>query len=484
MNHRKIFVTSLLALAGTIGVASAQVVPALLVVKEGDTVGASTVTDLGDPFTNSLGQVGFVLTLADATRGVWAGTGQIFNSSQDATILGAFENTMGISDALDFLISPSLVGGLDAVYASTGVVLKETDEAPGFPGRFSAFNSRSRMVANGTAFWVGGTATTVGGASSQRVFYSNPTPAIPSATVPLITGGQAFGAETITQAGIEFGYDVSDDATRFINRLIMSGSTATDAFVAVGGTTIVAREGSVADGVELWQGFGFVGINDSGQWVVSGDTNGPTATDGIVVSPAGVIFREGQAVGGQAYAGVIDAISINNVGGVAMVMDVSGGTEALVIGPVASFVADADLLLKTNDQIDVNGDNVADFVVTDFNASVTIAPGLDIADDGAVYVNVDISDLGGLALGEAIIAVGELPTGPTCDSIDFNNDGSSFDPQDIDAFLSVFSEGPCIPESATCNDIDFNNDGSLFDPCDIDAFLLLFSEGPCTLCGE
>jgi hypothetical protein len=31
-----------------------------------------------------------------------------------------------------------------------------------------------------------------------------------------------------------------------------------------------------------------------------------------------------------------------------------------------------------------------------------------------------------------------------CDDIDFNNDGSIFDPTDIDAFLSVFSEGPCI----------------------------------------
>ncbi|MFO0856195.1 MAG: hypothetical protein U0640_02420 [Phycisphaerales bacterium] len=73
-------------------------------------------------------------------------------------------------------------------------------------------------------------------------------------------------------------------------------------------------------------------------------------------------------------------------------------------------------------------------------------------------------------------------SGIPCDSIDFNNDSSLFDPQDIDAFLSVYSEGPCIPEGATCNDIDFNNDGSFFDPCDIDAFLLVFSEGPCTLC--
>jgi hypothetical protein len=70
-----------------------------------------------------------------------------------------------------------------------------------------------------------------------------------------------------------------------------------------------------------------------------------------------------------------------------------------------------------------------------------------------------------------------------CDSIDFNNDTSVFDPTDIDAFLSVYGEGPCIPETATCNDIDFNNDGGVFDPCDIDSFLLVFSEGPCTTCG-
>ena len=76
-----------------------------------------------------------------------------------------------------------------------------------------------------------------------------------------------------------------------------------------------------------------------------------------------------------------------------------------------------------------------------------------------------------------------VTTGPTCDGIDFNNDSSLFDPVDIDAFLSVYGEGPCIPSGATCNDIDFNNDGSVFDPCDIDSFLLVFSEGPCTPCG-
>ncbi|GEM_PF-1284258 len=66
-----------------------------------------------------------------------------------------------------------------------------------------------------------------------------------------------------------------------------------------------------------------------------------------------------------------------------------------------------------------------------------------------------------------------------CDSIDFNNDGSLFDHTDVDAFISIYSEGPCVPAAATCNDIDFNNDGSAFDPGDIDSFLSVFSEGPC-----
>jgi hypothetical protein len=81
--------------------------------------------------------------------------------------------------------------------------------------------------------------------------------------------------------------------------------------------------------------------------------------------------------------------------------------------------------------------------------------------------------------GNQLVIIRGFEAAADCDSIDFNNDGSLFDPVDIDAFLSVFSEGPCIPETATCNDIDFDNNGSCFDPNDIDSFLSVFSEGPC-----
>ena len=103
--------------------------------------------------------------------------------------------------------------------------------------------------------------------------------------------------------------------------------------------------------------------------------------------------------------------------------------------------------------------------------------------DAGLYTATALNNCG-TAVSNAVALTVPGPGCPAvCDSIDFNRDGSLFDPTDIDAFFSVFSEGPCIPAGATCNDIDFNNDGSLFDPCDIDSFLLVFSEGPCTHCG-
>ncbi len=109
-------------------------------------------------------------------------------------------------------------------------------------------------------------------------------------------------------------------------------------------------------------------------------------------------------------------------------------------------------------------------------ASLTIT---DITQDEAgsynVLVTASCASIVSNAVPVDVVGASPFP----CDNIDFNNDCSAFDPLDIEAFFSVFSEGGCIPANATCNDIDFNNDGSLFDPIDIDAFLSVFSEGPC-----
>jgi hypothetical protein len=86
----------------------------------------------------------------------------------------------------------------------------------------------------------------------------------------------------------------------------------------------------------------------------------------------------------------------------------------------------------------------------------------------------------GTATGTGTLTAVCTPAGPSCDSIDFNNDDVSPDIQDIDDFLSVFGGGPCSTDPTPgCNDIDFNNDDVSPDIVDINAFLSVFGGGPC-----
>ncbi len=159
-----------------------------------------------------------------------------------------------------------------------------------------------------------------------------------------------------------------------------------------------------------------------------------------------------------------------------------------------SEAAVADLSADINGDLIINCADVTELVtmilgtqITDLNLDgVTNAADLALAATdvaaGAVWSQGDVNCDGAVNQADRDLIGGG--GGPVCNDIDFNNDGSSFDPQDIEALLSVFSEGPCIPDTQVCDSIDFNNDGGLFDPCDINSFLTVFAEGPCTPCGE
>jgi hypothetical protein len=110
-----------------------------------------------------------------------------------------------------------------------------------------------------------------------------------------------------------------------------------------------------------------------------------------------------------------------------------------------------------------------------WSSSVDAAPG-DRVEWRAV---ITLSDPEFAALGRIYYQ----PVTSGCDP-DFNDDGVVFDPLDLEAFLTAFGEGPCIPAEACCDSIDFNKDGIVYDPCDIASFLTAYAGGPCTLCGE
>ncbi len=100
----------------------------------------------------------------------------------------------------------------------------------------------------------------------------------------------------------------------------------------------------------------------------------------------------------------------------------------------------------------------------------------DINDSGQIAAIARIT-INGQQVNRAVLL--HPVAGRICNSIDFNNDSALFDPMDINAFLSVYSQGPCLPIGTDCDSIDFNNDGSFYDPMDIAAFLSVYGEGPC-----
>lgn len=410
-------VVAIVAVAGAAAGASGQVVPVSVVARVGDVLsGGATISSLGSPFTNSLGQVGFQLgTTGPTARRIWIGNGPVFDSTSNPLLGTGAEDTMGISDAGGWIYSPALTsaGAPDAVVTNNGVLLAGGDAAPGEPGRFNTFNSRPRMVANGSAFWMAGSSVTAGGSSSNRAFLRNTNPANPAATTLLYKGGDTIAGLTLSTLTSNFTFDASDNANNTIHEvgLALGGAvtTANDTGILRNGSTWVMREGDVAaggNGTEVHQNFGGMGINNAGNFVVAGDTNNAnTAQDHYIAYNGTIELKEGQSIGSYLLNGPVDAISINNNNLVAFLWDSGPAKEGLFVGTAGNLI-NSSLLLQTGDLVDIDGDTIADFVLQDFNAAASIAPGLDLSDNGnTVFVNVDLRAIGGTTDIVAIIGV-------------------------------------------------------------------------------
>ncbi|GMU82128.1 MAG: hypothetical protein AMXMBFR47_19990 [Planctomycetota bacterium] len=434
---------------GALAAYAAAQTPATVVAKVGDAVGNSTISTLNAPFTNGLGQVGFVAALADSTRIVWIGNGPVFNSADALPdVLTGGEGTMGISDAGGFVYSPSFNGN-DAVYTHLGLLLADGDPAPGMPGMFSSFNSRPTMTPDGTANWVGGWSATAGGSTVGRIFYSA-AGSNPANTTILLKTGDIVDGFPIGTSGIGFGYDVADNNLHRIHALILStGSTNNDDCIWVDGA-VVARELSPTGQGDNWDNFTSMGINNNGDYVFTGDTDGNIGTDAFIAYNGQIVLRETDAVGGTQLAGTCRWISISNNGKVAFIHDSAAG-EALFYGD-ATDLANATLVAAVGASLDTNGDSIGDETLTDFEASGTIGPGLSIGDDEMVYVEVELND--GTTAREAIIGF-DVGTTPPCRG-DLDGDGD-VDIADLAILLSGFGGIGPVGDFDADGDVDISD---------------------------
>ncbi len=379
---------------------------ARLVAREGLTLpgsGAATVNSVNTAFVNGNGQVGFLGILSDNARFIFFDDSIIFlNTDVTSPTLTGGEGTIGISNTGGFAYSPSIDGG-DGIYSHIGVLARDGDPFPG--GRFYQFNSRPRMSADGTAWWIGGTSDTSTGSNNQDVFWKVDTSTGSPVHTQVLKGGDTIGGRIISSTGLDFNYDISDNGLHFINEVSFAGASG-NSVVLNGSTIIVDEDAPVGDGSgNNWGSIRFSSINNSGDWLVYGDDDGPTTSDDILMFNGAVIARQGQTLDGVTLGSTLDGAAINNVGNIVQLWDLTSSTDEGLFFGHSSNPELSQLVLRTGDTLDFDGDGVADAVLDDFNASSVVTPPLDLGDDGWIYLDVDITPTGSADSIEAVIGV-------------------------------------------------------------------------------
>jgi hypothetical protein len=468
MQHMSKRVGVIVAVAGLASSALAGTTPATLVIAEGDVLGPSTVASLNSPFTNGLGQVGFVVALVDGQRAVWVDSGPVFFSNDALPdVLSGGESTMGIGDNGEFIYSPSFNGG-DAVWGEGGLILVDGTPAPDFlPGFDTTFHSRPRMINDGSSYWVSGTNDGAGGTSTQNriVYFRDGATGV--ITGILRAGDVVDGVLVAGAGGIDFDTAISDDGAR---RLFIFNdafaTTSDDTVVAVDGQ-IVAREASPSGDGDNWDNFDNTSINSAGDYVFSGDTDGVTTTDEFIAYNGVIAVREGDSVGGLTLGSACNALAINELGQAVFVFSTAEETETLFYAADASDLASAVKIASVGDALDFTGDGIADAVIDDFNASNTIGPGLDLAEDGRVFVEIDMIPTGGAPI-EAIVALGLPGPGP-CNAADNAAPFGVLDLADVQGFIAGF-----LAQTAAA---DLAAPFGVWDLADINAFIAAFNAG-------
>jgi hypothetical protein len=377
----------------------AQPVPAVRLVSTTEAAAGSTITEFSPVFVDADGRPAALLTLADGQRAIWYDGSVIFASgSIAAPVLTGGEATIGIGDGGRFVYSPS-ADGQDSLWTDQGLLLRASDPAPALPGLFVAFASRPSMLPDGRTLTVSGWRETSAGPTIGRILYRHTPGAVTPWQVVLRSAGDVIGGiAPISSVGVGFQYDSSDDGSQLISLLLLeTGSTANDSVVWRNGAVMARESLPVPGGIggENWQSFAGVAINNSGDWLLAGNTTGPTASDAFIAWNGQIQVREGGTYGGLVIpsGSAARAMSINNLNQAVHTWNLAGGAgQALFVAPDASRLDVARLLLRTGSQLDFNGDGLSDGTVVEIFHSFTSTVGLSLGNNDAVHVDVSYSD--------------------------------------------------------------------------------------------
>jgi len=347
------------------------------------------VMRLERPATNSMGVMdctGAVDRVTDWDEFVFVGDAIVWLGSASGQRYQSIRNA-GVADCGDFIAhTRTETGSLDTLITSHGVLIQENDPAPGFPGAFITVASDTSMLPDGTAFWYSSYEDNVGGGD---VWYRATDMATPIIDIVVQSGDIVDG--WVMGLLHDWNFSVSDDGTQFTQKASAMRVDPPHDFRSIVrvNQSAVAVEGEPTGAGDNWGVFFHKDINNLGNYLLTGHTDGDEATDEFLAYNGEIVIREGDTVGGVTLTSPADArgVCLDNRNHAIFVWSV-GYLDTLFAAADAAMLVEAVPVLTEGDTVDVDGDGVADATV----ARVQARPAL--ADTGAGFVDV-ILDYGG-----------------------------------------------------------------------------------------
>lgn len=420
--------------------------PAILL-REGEAFGPAgqLITGFGETQANNAGGFAVDVSTSDGTLTLehfWGfpttgGTGTILQTDQTTVgnfLITGFEGFFGYADngtlAIGMTLTDTVSGttGIDSVWVDLTEVLNEGDNPITEPLLVSRFNSRPGMIkSTGEPVWVG-VLDDMGGTNAGERLYRGVGQTV------VLSGGDPAPAPlvaNISLGGLSFDFKFSAAGTHYITEIDTDLATSGDGFMVIDGAIATTCTGSLIGEGELipmesgglageaWDNFDKMGINEAGDFMFTGDTDGATATDEIVVLNGTVVLREGDVLmdlsgGMHTLGGAVDYAVMNEQADILVAWNNDTGDEILILNGV--------VILAEGDEVDWDNDGALDagFTLDDLEGSTS--GGLSARSGGmvTVYGQIDVNDPVAMTLREGVLSM-ELVAPPAlsgaCDGL-------------------------------------------------------------------
>ena len=482
----RIKTTALIVLCFFIGLiteSSGQVASALI--RENEVIPGSkeiVATGINNSATNGFGGFSFTLTAADtSTSLIWGsfdgspGQPLAIEGPSGDLLVTSFESFFGMSDVGDVFYGTtsddtiSMITGLDGVFLNDTLVLNEDEAIDSVPGTFSTFNSRPGITANGIPYWVGGITFVEGEGTDARVLFMGP-----DAEAILMSGDNVVGVpEPIGGSGIDFNVRMSHCGSNFIMASFLEGG---DDVVHINGEALTTDGALIRTGVAIpisaggtgdnFDNFDFMGVGESGRYMVTGDSDGDASTDEFIMLDGQIVLREGDFIGDDMLSGSIEGAFMNDDGDWSAIWDadIDGVNQEVLI-------LNGDIILSEGDQVDWNGDGDVDLlddgaVIDNFTGISTLTMSrVNASGNLRIYFTADVVVNGETLEGGFVI---NAPGNPIVIG-DVNGDGN-VDLFDVFPFVKAIVSQTYIPGA------DINGDNQV-DLLDVEPFIPFLTGG-------